>query len=84
VEGGVGVNVSASTACSVDALEGYANVVSAGGGWGPDATGDGFIGRNPDGTEGAIGGGLTLGVGAGAGASDMVTRTWVGPSGALW
>ena len=80
--GDAGVQITGSDACTIDSLKGPFANVSAGGGWGPDATGDGFTGTDDQGRN-VSGGGLTFGVGAGGGSFAGPTYTWLGPSGHL-
>lgn len=78
-----GVQLAASNADTICQLAGPFNNVSLGGGWGPDATGDGFWGQNANGQT-VTGAGLTLGAGIGADASVGRTDTTLGPIGHLW
>jgi RHS repeat-associated protein len=73
-----GVNVNASDAASVSQLSGVFNNYSAGGGWGPSISADGFWGADPNGQR-IIGGGLSYGPGAGAGAFVGQTDTSLYP-----
>ena len=78
-----GVQLVASNADTICQLAGPFNNVSLGGGWGPDATGDGFWGQNANGKT-VTGAGLTLGAGLGATGSVGRTDTMLGPIGHLW
>jgi RHS repeat-associated protein len=81
VSGGISTNASnASTICD---LAGPFVNISAGGGWGPDATGDAFYGKDGNGND-IWGGGVTVGAGLGVGGSATVTDTVVNPIGKLW
>jgi RHS repeat-associated protein len=72
-----GVSASVSTAQTVEDLAGPFNNFSVGAGLGPDVSADYFVGTSPNGP--VIGGGLTVGVGLGAGGSTTVTGTGVCP-----
>jgi hypothetical protein len=72
----IGLVGHASNAATVQDLSGIFTNVSSGGGWGAHATGDGFYGMTPN----VLGGGFTVGVGAGGGASATITNTVVTPS----
>jgi RHS repeat-associated protein len=78
-----GVHAAVSNGNSVCDLAGPFHNVSLGGGWGPDATGDGFWGTGSNGQR-VEGGGLTLGAGIGASAFVGQTTTTLGSVGHLW
>ena len=86
VEGGGGVSTSpdlaaglvlhGSNGSSIRDLNGLFSNGSAGGGWGPHATGDAFFGHGQGGQR-VEGGGVTVGAGAGATSSTTMTDTKV-------
>jgi RHS repeat-associated protein len=78
--GGVGFSGAWSNGDTICDLRGPFANISLGGGWGPDATGDGFTGEGANGNF-IAGGGLTLGVGAGANSFLGITETGVAPMG---
>jgi hypothetical protein len=71
-----GLNVGASNADDVHELGGWFINGSAGGGWGPSATGDAFYGQTDDGRR-ILGGGLSVGAGLGATSFGGATYTWL-------
>jgi RHS repeat-associated protein len=74
-----GLSFSGSNAKTICDLSGPFANANLGGGLGPDAEANGYIGNSPDGT--VIGGGVTLGAGLGAGGSGGGTYTVVNPIG---
>ena len=85
---GVGVGAGASAGVSFqgsnakticDLRDDFTNI-GIGGGWGPSATGDGFVGNSPNGR--VVGGGVTIGPGLGASGSATTTNTTVNVYGA--
>jgi RHS repeat-associated protein len=70
-----GISVQGSNAKTICDLRDKFDNISAGGGWGPSATGDGFYGDSPNGR--VEGGGLTIGPGLGATGSATITDTTV-------
>ena len=74
-----GLNFSGSNAKTICDLSGPFANANLGGGLGPDAEANGWIGNSPDGT--VIGGGVNLGGGLGAGGSGGGTYTWINPIG---
>lgn len=79
--GSGGLSVQGSNAKTICDLRGPFGNVSAGGGWGPGAIGEGFWGPSDTGT--VIGGGVTVGAGLGATSFDGINNTWVQPMGRL-
>jgi hypothetical protein len=73
----IGVVGHASNAATVQDLAGPFVNVNSGGGWGPHATGDGFTSTS---SPIVMGGGFTVGTGAGAASSVTYTNTVVTPS----
>jgi hypothetical protein len=78
-----GLNLNSGNANTICDLNGPFTNVSAGGGWGPSASGDAYYGYDSQGNR-IEGGGITIGVGAGEGGSTTITTTTVTPVGKLW
>ena len=78
-----GVFVGASNANTVCDLGGPFANLSLGGGWGPDATGDAFLGYGTQ-SQRVEGGTLTLGTGLGLTSFGGITGTHIGPVGRIW
>jgi hypothetical protein len=75
---GMGIpKILTSNADSICDLAGPFQNISAGGGWGPNGTGEGFWGSGSRGV--ILGGGITIGAGVGSASSITVTNTSVVP-----
>jgi RHS repeat-associated protein len=72
-----GLALHGSNGDSIQDLNGLFVNVTAGGGWGAHASGDGFFGYGSHGQR-VEGGGITIGVGAGGSSSVTVTNTAIG------
>jgi RHS repeat-associated protein len=69
-----GLVLHASNGDTIGDLNGPFNNVTAGGGWGPHASGDGFFGFGSHGQR-VVGGGITIGYGVGGSTSETITKT---------
>jgi RHS repeat-associated protein len=72
-----GLALHGSNGDTINDLNGLFTNVSAGGGWGPHASGDAFFGFGANGQR-VEGGGLTIGLGAGGSSSTTITNTSIG------
>lgn len=73
-----GLSIQGSNGETINDLKGPFTNVSAGGGWGATATGDGFVGQTRDGRT-IIGGGVTIGAGLGETSFAGITDTKITP-----